>query len=245
MLESVSITGDPVTVSQPVELPADIAAWKTRNEALADWQTLSEKLAKTDRINWLFTGDSITHGVQFTRGYRTYSELFANHLDTASVRGVSRANDVVMNTGISSADASWPLKDGAFEKWVSDKHPDVVFLTFGMNDGRTGQAFTVDQYTANLSTLIDKIRDLGAIPVLQTQNYTTNTTFNANLDTYFDAERRLALDKNVLLVDFNKQWLELGGGNRESGTYMGAGNDIHPGENGTSNGPSSRWERSI
>ena len=118
-----SITGDPVTVSQPVELPVDIAAWKTRNEALADWQTLSEKLAKTDRINWLFTGDSITHGVQFTRGYRTYSELFANHLDTASVRGVSRANDVVMNTGISSADASWPLKDGAFEKWVSDKHP--------------------------------------------------------------------------------------------------------------------------
>ena len=232
VLESVSITGDPVTVSQPVELPADIAAWKTRNEALDDWQTLSEKLAKTDRINWLFTGDSITHGVQFTRGYRTYSELFANHLDTASVRGVSRANDVVMNTGISSADASWPLKDGAFEKWVSDKHPDVVFLTFGMNDGRTGQAFTVDQYTANLSTLIDKIRDLGAIPVLQTQNYTTNTTFNANLDTYFDAERRLALDKNVLLVDFNKQWLELGGGNRESGTYMGAGNDIHPGENG-------------
>ena len=72
VLESVSITGDPVTVSQPVELPADIAAWKTRNEALADWQTLSEKLAKTDRINWLFTGDSITHGVQFTRGYRTY-----------------------------------------------------------------------------------------------------------------------------------------------------------------------------
>lgn len=232
VLESVSITGDPVTVSQPVELPADIAAWKTRNEALDDWQALSEKLAKTDRINWLFTGDSITHGVQFTRGYRTYSELFANHLDTASVRGVSRANDVVMNTGISSADASWPLKDGAFEKWVSDKHPDVVFLTFGMNDGRTGQAFTVDQYTANLSTLIDKIRDLGAIPVLQTQNYTTNTTFNANLDTYFDAERRLALDKNVLLVDFNKQWLELGGGNRESSTYMGAGNDIHPGENG-------------
>ncbi|KAB7789817.1 GDSL-type esterase/lipase family protein [Bifidobacterium leontopitheci] len=231
VLQSVKITGQKVNVAQPVALPADIAAWKARNEQLADYKTLSEKLSKTDGINWLFIGDSITQGVLYTRGYRIYSELFANQLETEKVRGVSRADDLVMNTGISSADASWPLKSGAFDKWVTEKHPNVVFITFGMNDGRSHQ-FPVDQYIANLTSIIDKVRELGAIPILQTQNYTTDATFNTNLDTYFDAERRLAIKKDVILVDFNKRWLELNNGNKQGNTYMGTGNNIHPGENG-------------
>lgn len=240
VLQSVTITGDKVAVNEPappiddptITPPATIDAWNARNATLDDYKTLSSKLSKTDGINWLFIGDSITQGVVYTQGYRIYPELFANQVESEKVRGVSRANDMVMNTGISSADASWPLKNGAFDKWVTEKHPNVVFITFGMNDGREAKLFTVEQYLKNLSTIIDKVREQGAIPILQTQNYTTNATFNKNLDTYFDAERRLAIKKNVILIDFNKRWLEINNGVRESNTYMGYRNNIHPGENG-------------
>lgn len=222
----------------PATMPVGIDEWAERNQQTDDYKKLSEKLQSPDQINWLFIGDSITQGVQHTQGYRTFSEHFANHLKTTEVRGVSRANDLVMNTGISSADATWPLReDGAFDKWVTDKHPDVVFIAFGMNDGRF-QQFPRDTYIKNLKTIIEKVRGLGAIPILMTQNYTTDSgatnagTFNGNLDNYFAAERLLAFRESTLLVDFNLRWLELNGGNRTGNAYMGAGNNIHPGENG-------------
>ncbi|PWG58932.1 hypothetical protein DF200_10250 [Bifidobacterium catulorum] len=221
------------------EVPGTIEAWNERNATLDDWNTLSQKLQSTDGINWLFIGDSITHGVLYTMGYRNYAELFANQVESTPVNGVSRANDMVMNTAIASADARWPLKAGAFDKWVGEKHPNVVFITFGMNDGRVAspQKYPVETYKKTLETLITDVRAKGAIPILQTQNYTTMANENTSLDQYYNAERQLAVEQNVILLDFNKRWSQLNGGNNTSNTYMGFDvnnrrDSIHPGENG-------------
>ncbi len=86
-----------------------------------------------------------------------------------------------MNTGVGGCSSTNMVTNK--DTWIINKHPDVVFITVGMNDCRGSVNQT--QYRANLETLLSTVwQTCNAIPVLQTQNYTNNASVNNNLDIY-------------------------------------------------------------
>ncbi len=46
-------------------------AWLARNRTLSAWAALQNLMSTPDRINWLFSGDSITQGVFYSKDIET------------------------------------------------------------------------------------------------------------------------------------------------------------------------------
>ena len=111
--------------------PSTLAQWSERNQSLDDWAQLRKMLDSSEQITWVFTGDSITHGAQTSAGLRRYSEYINNYFHTTPIRGISRANDLVINTGVSNSTTRY-LKE-QFQVSVLDKNADVVSIALGMN----------------------------------------------------------------------------------------------------------------
>jgi len=167
----------------------------------SDLQKVQARLAGKDPITWVFTGDSITHGALHTLGWRSYPEHFAERVRWE----LRRMRDVVINTGISgdtipgvSADLDWR---------VLQFKPAVVSLMFGMNDcgkGPNGR----EAFRTGLIALVDRVREGGAIPILNTPNtvYVARSTGRGDLPAYADIVRDYALANNLILVDHWRHW---------------------------------------
>ena len=209
--------------------PSTLAEWKARNATLPDYTALQQKLANVGTpITWLFTGDSITHGVQHTHTLKRYSEYFEDNLRTNPVAGYDRSKDVVLNTGVSSATTAWLRSN--ISGWVLQRHADVVFMTLAMNDSNgTPAAVQLNNFVNNLLQTIKEVRQQGGIPVLMTQNYTVSTAHNNALDNYFNAVRNLAAQNSVMLVDYAQWWLDNNGGQKANPSLLGD-NSLHPNE---------------
>jgi lysophospholipase L1-like esterase len=166
-------------------------------------------------VTWLFSGDSITHGALHTKGFKSFVELFGER-----VRGVTdadhpaRAKDLVLNTGVSGTTTRDLLVN--FDRWVAANHPDVVLIAFGMNDS-SNKLVPIGEFESNLRTVVDKVRTLGAIPILQTINTIkpADTGRYGNLPDYIDKIRKVALDEHALLVDHFQYWTEVEKGGEE------------------------------
>lgn len=97
-----------------------------------------------------------------------------------------------------------------FDEDVAFYQPHVVFITIGGNDANPEKGISAQVYRANLQRLVAMIRDLRAIPVLQTY-YAADIP---NLDEvhgrqflqFMDIVRETAAEKDALLVDHHKHW---------------------------------------
>lgn len=105
-------------------------------------------------------GDSITHGSAWTGGYDTLAQLFEKFVKD----DLDRPQDLVINAGSSGATTASTLSD--LNRRLVKYNPDVVVLMLGTNDaaGKVSE----NTYKANLRTILDKIMDKGAVPVLRT-----------------------------------------------------------------------------
>jgi lysophospholipase L1-like esterase len=163
-----------------------------------------QSLLKTERpVKWLFTGDSITHGALHTFGWRDYVELFAERVRFELGRGM----DLIINSAI-SGHTTRELLSG-FDWRIGQFRPDAVLIMIGMNDCAEGRALPLDEFRANLGQLTGKIRELGALPVLQTtcpilpgQSPERTPHFPA----YMDAIREAAAANKLPLVDHERFW---------------------------------------
>src|SRR5690606_27446293 len=136
---------------------------KSDNKAASDLEKLKMILKGKDPNIWLFTGDSITHGAKHTHGHRSYPEVFQERVRWE----ISRVRDIVINTGISGNAAGDILSD--FEWRVARFQPDAVSVMVGTNDCAR-QGMTPVRYEQNVSELVQRIRAIGAIPILHTPN---------------------------------------------------------------------------
>jgi lysophospholipase L1-like esterase len=158
-------------------------------------------LAGKQAATWVFTGDSITHGALHTRGWRSYPEHFAERVRWE----LRRMRDVVINTGISGDRTGGLLADLQWR--VLRFEPEVVSIMLGMNDagaGKTGRAI----FRKNLSTIVAKIIDAGAIPLLNTTNtiYLKNAGSRSDLPAYDEIIREVAAGSKLALVDHWAYW---------------------------------------
>ena len=180
------------TPPEPAVIPSEIEVLLQGNEPLT----------------WLFSGDSITHGAVYSYGRKSYVELFGERIrGELSELYPARAKDLVLNTGISSTTSRDLINN--FDRWITANNPDVVFIAFGMNDS-SNHLVPIAEYETNLRDAVDRVRELGAIPILQTINTIRPADvgrFN-NLPNYVQVVRNIAADKQVLLVDHYRYWTE-------------------------------------
>lgn len=173
-------------------------------QTVPDLERISALLKeKNPPVIWLFTGDSITHGAKHTHGYRSYPEVFAERIRWE----LGRVRDIIINTGISGNTTQTILDD--FEWRIKQFNPQVVSLMIGTNDCAKGR-IPIDEFESNLYSLVKRIRDLNAVPILHTPNIiiTEKDPTRSALVDYVAVIRKVAEHEEVVLVDNYKYWLD-------------------------------------
>jgi len=175
----------------------------------ADATRLRTLLDSDTPLNWVLTGDSITHGLIHTQGARTYAE----HLHELIRGDLGRVHDVVINTAISGWRVIQLLED--FDRRVATWRPHIVTLLIGTNDcSTTGALGTIEPsaYAASVTGFVGRVRELGAIPVLQTPPAidALNAPERARIADFAQAMRDVAAAHETILVDQYARFSELG-----------------------------------
>ncbi len=178
---------------------------KTPNDedfASKDKEKILSLLSQKEPINWVFTGNSITHGAKHTHGMRSYPEIFAERIRWE----LQRTTDFVINTGISGHTTQQILSD--FDNRVSQFKPKVVAMMIGTNDAANNNNISVDQYGANLKAIIGKIRKIEAVPILLTPNIiiVEKSPERNRLFEYVSKMKAIAQEEKVILVDNWNIW---------------------------------------
>jgi lysophospholipase L1-like esterase len=166
-----------------------------------DLNDIKTKITFATPLTWVFVGDSITHGVVHTFGWRAYPELFSEHLRYE----LNRSLDVVINTAISGNE----IKDilNHLDWRVLRFKPDIVFLMIGTNDSTLGHD-GINIFRSNILIFIENMRRIGAIPVINTPNPVITEFFPncKDLPLYIDVLREIAASNNVVLIDHYQHW---------------------------------------
>ncbi|MDF2510014.1 MAG: hypothetical protein K0Q52_3873 [Microbacterium sp.] len=175
--------------------------------AASDLDRLAAALADPAPLNWIITGDSITHGLVHTQGGRSYPE----HLHELIRGELERVRDIVLNTAISG---------------------NRIVDLLGDWDRRVASwQISAADYADSLRDFVARVRALGAIPVLQTPPAidTRNAPERARIGEFAHAVREVAASEDVILVDQFSRFAELGAG----GVPWGLMNDpFHPSATG-------------
>lgn len=189
----------------------------------ADLTRLRTLLDSGTPLTWVITGDSITQGMVHTQGARNY----ADHLH-ALIRGdLDRVQDVVINTGISGWKVVQLLKD--FDRRVATWRPHVVTLMIGTNDC-AHPAIDPAQFAASVTEFVTRVRDLGAIPVLQTPPAIDplNAPERTRIPDFAQAIRDVAAAQDTILVDQFARFAEQGAGKVNGVPWQLMGDPFHP-----------------
>lgn len=192
--------------------------------AASDLRRLAHALVGAEPLNWVITGDSITHGLVHTQGGRSYPE----HLHELIRGELGRTRDIVINSAISGHRLTDILDD--WERRVASWRPDVVTLMIGTNDMATGEdrdAVEPAAFAASLREFVSRVRAAGAIPVLQTPPSidVANAPGRERIVEFADAVREVAASDDVILVDQHARFTELGNGGVPWGLM---GDPFHP-----------------
>ncbi len=211
---------------------------------------LAAKWNSSAPMTWLFIGDSITHGAAHTYGYDSVPQLFEKFLAEEG-----RANDIIINAAVSSANASTGTEgtlNPSYKPYRLDRYldsdpsgtkADVVVIMLGTNDAvLSGMTDTV--FRTNIETIVNQVRAAGAIPILRAAN-PVNKSINsgtraANMPAYIQRIREVASQKDVLLIDHFEEWTQLMAGDMPFLINTAANktwlNDaLHPNANGQLN----------
>lgn len=182
---------------------------------------------KTKPLTWMFMGDSITHGAEWTYDHDSITQLFEKYLK----EDLERTDDIVINTAVSSATTGETLDNIA--RRLETYHPDIVSVMLGTNDSNSS-SISVEQYKQNMKVILEKIRAVNpeALIIIRTPTPTSSTNHKNNLEAgYLAACKQVAdEDGNVLYIDQYTQWdIELDTFPYLYGASYHYGNNLHPG----------------
>lgn len=196
-----------------------------------DLTRLSRLLDAGTPLNWVLTGDSITHGLLNTQGERNY----VDHLHELIRGDLQRVQDVVINTAISGWRIVQLLED--FERRVATWRPDVVTVMIGTNDCSTGGESPVIEpadFAVSLAEFVTRVRAIGSIPVLMTQPCVdvANAPERARIADFAQAVRDVAAQHGTVLVDHFARFAELGAGQAGGIPWSLMNDPFHPNASG-------------
>jgi lysophospholipase L1-like esterase len=169
-----------------------------------DLETLHEKMAlKVKPMVWIITGDSITQGAKWLGHERSYPELLQERIRWE----LNRRRDLIINSGISGERSAGLLADWDWR--VVHLKPDIVSIMIGMNDCVAGPAGR-DSFDQNVRLLVERVRKIGAIPILHSTNPIDSENPEAqtrhDLAAYNQIIAQVAQSMSVIFVDHWKHW---------------------------------------
>ena len=196
-------------------MPRYRSDWQQYGKPLSDhrpiWVNLELPWEATKPTTIVALGDSITKGVR--KGVTT-DQTFCTQLEQQLRKSHPQVN--IVNLGIGGE-----RTDQALER-LSDvirMRPDLVTIMYGTNDsyidqGKQKSRLTVNEYRANLKTLILRLRDAQITPVLMTpprwaKSAKTNGVGknpNTTLQEFVRVCRETARQHNVPLIDHFDSW---------------------------------------
>lgn len=234
-LESACVlTAMPVSQSSFLPFSAAPLPQIERNQdgiALTDLDRIQRVLKQELPAIWLFSGDSITAGVEHTHGYRSYPEIFAERIKYE----LGRSFDQVINTGISGYTTSNIIQH--FEWNIKHFKPTVVSLMVGTNDAAEDREISLKEFERNLDKLVNRIRMLEVIPILHTPNLIIKEKApeRSRLQDYVEVIKQVAIEKEMILVDNWTHWQQAADASSLTKVYKEWLNDpLHPNGRGHS-----------
>ena len=155
---------------------------------------IAEKLAAKQPVKIVCLGDSVTGVYYHTGGRRAYPEMVAVALEQV----YPQAKITVINAGISGHSTQDALK--RLQTDVLDHKPDLVTVMFGLNDM---VRVPLADYQANLKSIVEKCRGVGAEVLLCTPNAVIETAGRptAKLIEYMGAMKEVGQQLNVPVCD--------------------------------------------
>jgi len=155
---------------------------------------LAEKLAAGQPITVVCFGDSVTGLYYHTGGRRAYTDM----VQLGLLQAYPNANVTAINAGISGNTTVNALD--RIEKDVLAHKPDLVTIMFGLNDMTR---VSLEDYRANLKSIIAQCRGVGAEVMLCTPNNVRDTESRptAKLLDYVAVVRELAAEEKTALAD--------------------------------------------
>jgi len=169
-------------------------------------------------------GDSITGVYYHTGGRRAWCDM----LGIALQRLYPQAKLEMFNAGISGNTSAAGLK--RIERDVLAHKPHLVVVMFGMNDCAGGD---VQAFRANLKTIVQRCREVGAAVVLCTPNsiYPQDARRVQHLAAFADGVREVASELSAPLADCYRAYEDLRAANPTEWKLL-MSETIHPGMNG-------------
>ena len=123
-------------------------------------------LEKYGPITIVALGDSVTHGA--LRDEMDYESVYWNRLK----RKINQVRDFVpvnvINAGIGGTTAKDAL--GRLDRQVLNHDPDLVIVSFGLNDCTLGDE-NLEKYADALRQIFTRCKEIGAEVIFLTQNY--------------------------------------------------------------------------
>ena len=181
-----------------------------------------------------FLGDSVTHGAfelfnyngvagmetthEFPSAYPTRLREMLNFL-------YPKAQINIINAGIAGDNAKGGLK--RLEQDVLQYKPDLVIVSFGLNDAGVGGLQGKDEYVKTIQEILLKIKESGAEAIYLTENYMNSrvslklaqseyltgvakdcciTQNEGHLKAYFEAAKKMCSEINVPVCDIYHAW---------------------------------------
>ncbi len=165
--------------------------------ALADQPQLPKTAAALQSgqpVTIVCFGDSVTGVYYHTGGRRAYTDM----LGIALKKAYPKADLTMINAGISGHATTNALE--RIERDVLKHKPTLVTVMFGLN---AMVRVPLDQYRANLGTIIDQCQGAGAEVLLCTPNnvITTSGRPTEKLVTYCDAIRAVGKERGIAVCD--------------------------------------------
>jgi lysophospholipase L1-like esterase len=163
---------------------------------------IRELLSGKKPVNYLFYGDSITHGASHTAGFRDYTEHFRERIRWE----MRRIDDLVLNaaaSGYTTRDLLW-----GFERVNSCFHPDLAFVMIGTNDC-VKPDISISKFEDNINLLSEKFAAIGTVLVLQTACPAIpkhGYPHDEKIPLFMEIIRKTANERNILLVDHYQFW---------------------------------------
>lgn len=168
-----------------------IAAPRPRNPRLPQTEA---KLCAGEKVRVICFGDSVTGAYYHTGGRRAYTDM----LGIALRRLFPQADVTMTNAGISGHTTVNAL--ARIDRDVLQHKPTLVTVMFGLNDMAR---VPLDEYRADLQTIVDRCRAAGAEVLLCTPNnvISTSTRPSEKLVQYCEAVRDIGRKNDVPVCD--------------------------------------------
>lgn len=153
-------------------------------------------------MNWVFVGDSITHGILHTHGSRSWVELVHERIRWQ----LGRHEDAVINSGVTGWTATHMLSQ--WKRFVARHAPHVVSISFGANDALLGDV-GIPTFTEAIQEITSRAATAGAQVILHTPTPALPDAGvrHRHLPAYAERIRELATVSGVLLADHERHWI--------------------------------------